>query len=191
MATDDNAEPDTVLGYYLPATGPARAIAADALVSTPVALSHPAGDATDVRLDPAIAMLLAGPLAPGAGPGAATRAIGAVFVAAHLVGEGTGRFVFADCAVGLPLTGPITVWSGTAAGEICLPEEFGDLVGRLGELANAVGGLAAGQLAGFGRLRPGAGTPAGPGTIQLWGPGSSALIVTILRYTDQLSGAHR
>jgi hypothetical protein len=150
------------------------------------------GDPAEVRLRPAIALLLADPLAPGAGPGAATRAIGAVFVAARLAGPGSGteRFVLADCATGLPLTGPITTWSAADTGETCLPEEFGDLIGRLIALADVRGGLAAGELAVFGRLRPGTGMPAGPGTVALWGPGSSALIVTILGHTDQLDGAN-
>ena len=110
-----------------------------------------------------IALLLADPLAPDAGPGVATSAIGAAFVAAQLAGADTERLVLADCPIDLPLTGPITVWSGAGPGETCPPEEFGDLIGRLIALADARGGLAAGELAAFGTLTPGTGLLVGCG----------------------------
>lgn len=183
MATGNAA-----LGYHQAENGDVRAVTAAAVTDAAVPLSRGNGTAVEVR--PAIALLLADPLAPGAGPGVATRAIGAAFVAAHLSGAGQDRFVLADCAIGLPLAGPIAFWSGAGAEQTCLPSEFGDLIGRLIALADARGGLAAGELAVFGRLSPGAGLRTTAGTVALWGPGGSALFVT-LQPTESALGSQR
>jgi hypothetical protein len=179
---------NAVLGHHQAENGDIRAVTADVVTDTAVPLSPGNGTAVEVR--PAIALLLADPLAPGSGPGVATRAIGAAFVAAHLTGADHDRFVLADCAIGLPLAGPIALWSGAGAEQTCLPAEFGDLIGRLIALADTRGGLAAGELAVFGRQSPSAGLRTAAGTVAVWGPGGSALLVT-LQPTEPALGSQR
>ena len=135
------------------------------------------------RVHPAIAVLLREPLTAQAGPGELVRAVAAAFVAAHLVDPGAraDRFVLGDRPVRLPVRGPVTVWSGPELPDTYLPEDFGDLPGRLIRLAGLTGGLAAGQLAVLGPLVPRAGIAARPGTVGLWGPGDAALIVRLIR----------
>lgn len=168
---------NAVLGWHQNEAGDVRAVTEDAVVGSAVPLPGDNGAPVEVR--PVIALLLSDPLAPGSGPGVATRAIGAAFVAAHLSGAGRDRFVLADCAIGLPLESPIASWSSAGAEHTSPPSAFGDLIGRLIALADARGGLAAGQLAAFGRVAPGTGLRTAAGTVALWGPGSSALFVTL------------
>ncbi|HWE88218.1 MAG TPA: hypothetical protein VG317_01990 [Pseudonocardiaceae bacterium] len=174
---------DELRGQLLFAGAP-HPVSAGALVSGPVSVAGRAGARGEVvRVHPAIAMLLREPLTAEAGPGELARSVAAAFVAGHLAhpGEEADRFVLGDRPVPVPLRGPITVWSGTDLPDTYLPEDFGDLAGRLVRLAGLAGELSAGQLAVLGPLTPRAGIAARPGTVQLWGPGDTALIVHLVR----------
>ncbi|KAA2252840.1 hypothetical protein F0L68_34310 [Solihabitans fulvus] len=172
------AEKTTPRGYRLSAPGgPVVAVHSDALVTSPVPLAA----VSAARLRPSVAVLLGRELAAGAPPGAVERAIGAAFVAVEVSDPdgGPARFVLGERAVELPLGGPLTLWQTGTDAEVTQPESFGDLVTRVGAAAGEAGGLPPGAIVLVGPIRPGAGLPARPGTVQLWGPGFATVIVAI------------
>lgn len=161
-----------------------RKIYDDALVSGPVSLTRgPTREVVEPYLRPALAVVLNHALPAGGGPGGAARAIGAAFVAVDIT-DPAGRshcYVLGELAVRLPLDGPITVWLDGSEADTYLPEEFGDVADGMVRLAEEVGGLRPGQLVVFGQTTPRQGTPARAGTVQVWGPGTAALIVRLVR----------
>ncbi|MCA3748618.1 MAG: 4-oxalocrotonate decarboxylase [Rubrobacter sp.] len=146
------------------------------------------------RLEPELAVVLGGDLPPGAAPGAASLAVGGLFLAidfldsiwegyrfsiSDVVADNTsgGGFLLGERLLDVPLEGKLSLYlNGELLTEGPL-EALGKVDERLVWLAGEVGGLKAGQVVFLGS--PAAALETRPGTLELRGPEGSALIARI------------
>lgn len=152
------------------------------------------GSMPQPRLEPELAVVLAGDLAPDASPGTARLAVGGAFLAIDFlssVWEGYefgvagviadnasgGGFLLGDRLLGEPLEGNLRLYHG---GRLLTEGPVGDAgnaAEKLAWLAGAAGGLDAGQVVFLGS--PAATQEATPGTVELYGPGGSVLVAEL------------
>lgn len=148
-------------------------VPADAALGGPQPVRRFAGS----RLAPALAVVLAGDVAPGTPPEALHLAASGAFLALEVRGgEGDGGFVVSERLLPLQLEGPLRLYlGGRLAGETPV-EALGRLPERLAWLAGRVGGLDAGELVLLGGPDS---YEARPGTVEVWGPLGSTLTTTL------------
>lgn len=127
----------------------------------------------------ALAVVLRDAVAPGAGNGVATRAVGAVFLAVGLRdGAAPTAFALGEQCLALPLREALTLTVAGADAAVCPAEDFGDVPERLTEVATATGGLAPGDLVVL-TPRDARPRPARPGAVELWGPAGSTVTILV------------
>lgn len=147
------------------------------------------------RIEPELALILADDVAPAATPGQAARAIGGIFLGVDILDSVWAGYTFGAAEVtadntsgGAFLLGERMLALNELAGELRLTidgrligagavADLGDIPGRLNWLAEAVGGLRAGQTIFLGS--PAAAQPAQPGVLELSGPSGTLLTAWI------------
>jgi 2-keto-4-pentenoate hydratase len=146
------------------------------------------------RLEPELAAMLGDDVHPDAAPGAATLAVGGMFLAVDFldsVWEGYnfgitdvvadnssgGGFLLGERLLDVPFEGKLSLYlDGELLTEGPL-ETIGNLGERLAWLASEVGGLRAGQVIFLGS--PAAALEARPGTLEVQGPENSVLVAKL------------
>ena len=160
------------------------------LLESPVSLSR----FIQPRLEPELAVVLGDEVPPEAAPGAASLAVGGLFLAidfldsilegyrfsiSDVVADNTsgGGFLLGERPLDVPLEGRLSLYlDGELLTEGPL-EALGNLDERLLWLAGEVGGLEAGQVVFLGS--PAAALEARPGTLELRGPKNSILVARL------------
>jgi 2-keto-4-pentenoate hydratase len=147
------------------------------------------------RLEPELAVVLAADIRPGASPTEAARSVVGLFLAvdildtvwadyrlepAHAVADGVngGGFLLGDWLLPLTTEGQLALYVGgtcVAEGSVAA---LGDPVARCAWLAEATGGLKAGEVIFLGS--PAANVPAAPGVLEVHGPYGSVLLANLV-----------
>jgi 2-keto-4-pentenoate hydratase len=162
-------------GYRLDRDGHGL-LSAEMLLVSPVRLDR----LTRPRLEPELAVVLRGDAAAGAEPEAAYLAVGGAFLAVAFLeagGASAGGVLVGERLLEVPVEGTLALHlDGELLGETPL-EALGDPGERLARLADEVDGLPAGTIVLLGSgAEP---LEARAGTLELVGPGGSALIARI------------
>lgn len=160
------------------------------LLESPVSLNQ----FIQPRLEPELAAVLGGDVPPDATPGAASLAVGGMFLAvdfldsvwkgydfsiADVVADNAsgGGFLLGERLLDARLEGELRLYLGGEFVAGGLLEDLGDPGERLAWLAGEVGGLKAGQVVFLGS--PAAALEARPGALELRGPGDSMLVAKL------------
>jgi 2-keto-4-pentenoate hydratase len=160
------------------------------LLESPVSL----GEFIQPRFEPELAAVLRDDVPPGTSSGAASLAVGGVFLAidfldsiwegydfsiADVIADNAsgGGFLLGERLLDVPLEGELRLYlDGELVAQGSL-EVLGDPGERLAWLASEVGGLKAGQVVFLGS--PAAALEARPGTLELRGPEKSTLVARL------------
>jgi 2-oxo-3-hexenedioate decarboxylase len=147
------------------------------------------------RLEPELAVVLAADIRPGASAAQAARSVVGLFLAvdildtvwadyrldpAHAVADGVngGGFLLGDQLIPLTTEGQLALYvGGRCVGEGSVAA-LGDPVARCAWLAEATGGLEAGEIIFLGS--PAANVPAEPGVLEVHGPYGSVLLANLM-----------
>ena len=147
-------------------------IQADRLLTGPISMKRFAGS----RLAPGLAVVVGADVAPSTLPEALNLSVGGAFLALALRGGGDDGFVVSERLLPLELDGSLRLYQdGRLAVEVPVAA-LGRPTERLARLAGEVGGLRAGDLV---LIAADASQEARPGTVEVWGPESSALTATL------------
>lgn len=165
-------------GYFQPFSDTCLEIADEILVNGPLSLEPLA--AGDPFVGPAVAVIIRRALPRHAGQGSAAHAIGAAFIALdfHSPGRAPVALMLGERVIDLPLRTAVTLAVNGSESGIYQPEDFGDPHDRLCQVADQIGGLAAGTLVAFGP-RAHAAELVCAGTVELWGPQDSTLVAHV------------
>ena len=147
-------------------------IQAGGLLTGPISMKRFAGS----RLAPGLAVVVGADVPPSTPPEAVNLSVDGAFLALALRGGDGDGFVVSERMLPLELDGPLRLYQdGRLALEVAV-EALGRPAERLARLASEVGGLRAGDLV---LIAPAASHEARPGTVEVWGPESSALTTTL------------
>ena len=147
-------------------------IQADRLLTGPISMKRFAGS----RVTPGLAVVVGADVAPSTPPEALNLSVDGTFLALALHGGAGDGFVVSERLLPLEPSGTIRLFQdGRLAVEVPV-EALGRPAERLARLAGEVGGLRAGDLV---LIAAAASHEARPGTVEVWGPESSALTATL------------